>query len=557
ILGGEDWTRMVMKRGLRRQEKKRTARRRQAERRIRDARRLSDQQLLGALASMGGDPLHVVHAWASSPMGVHRHLSLSTAVQAAVRAAATNRAPGTPGGEAAAAWDLVVCEAAGLAVLEDAQPWDPRLPAVGRFGGHLYRLYPGMLERPVAALRTAELVAITIDPALVPRLRFGLGDLMSVCLTHMVRAVGLLAPAWPEGDLPEIGTPPSVTSAEISAAKGVVEWLGLDSPLLHAGRAAAALEWAAVKPEYLRADLAQDMTGTCFGTAMAVAAPGGRLLALPLPYIAEGWQHAVGVLAEAADRDDATTADRWLRTARAETLRLIERVRDMPDPVLVSTIHGPVAVLPFGRRHLLAVAVAASLSPGCDAEPATEAVGAIRPGSRLRCQPGFLDVPSDAEVVRLVVVATAGTSAVRAPMGMAVLTLEDLARISDTAGRADELFAFCRDLGDPPGGVELFGWEMADTWELWQAEQAIHVMGRAPDAMYVAAHQVGEAEWEQAAKQAWIEQALHRVGMPPARALRELDVDGDKVIALTGDMEIWHMILLGEAVIAATSSGTE
>jgi hypothetical protein len=105
--------------------------------------------------------------------------------------------------------------------------------------------------------------------------------------------------------------------------------------------------------------------------------------------------------------------------------------------------------------------------------------------------------------------------------------------------------------------VKLFGWEKADTWELWQAEQAIHVMGSAPDAMYIAPHQVGEAEWEQAADQAYIERALHQVGMPPAKAMRELDVDGDKVVAVTGDMEIWHLTLLGEAVIAAVSAGTE
>src|SRR5262249_49283012 len=75
-----------------------------------------------------------------------------------------------------------------------------------------------------------------------------------------------------------------------------------------------------------------------------------------------------------------------------------------------------------------------------------------------------------------------------------------------------------------------------------------------PDAMYVAPHQVG-GEWERAAGQARLERALQRLGIPPAKALRGLDIDGDKVAALTEQMQIWHLTLLGDAVIGATSTG--
>ncbi len=166
------------------QAKKRTEQRRQHEKQHREAQRTVDRRLLDALAVLG-DPLSAVHALTSSPMGLHRHLTLSRAVQVALQAAAANRLPGAARSGLPSVLDVLADDAARFAFLEDAVPLDPRLPAVGRFGGQLYRLYPGMLERPVAALRTAELVAIAADPTLVPHYGFGLGDLMTVCLTHM------------------------------------------------------------------------------------------------------------------------------------------------------------------------------------------------------------------------------------------------------------------------------------------------------------------------------------------------------------------------------------
>ena len=82
----------------------------------------------------------------------------------------------------------------------------------------------------------------------------------------------------------------------------------------------------------------------------------------------------------------------------------------------------------------------------------------------------------------------------------------------------------------------------------------MHEAGKAPDAIYVAPHQIG-GEWERAAEQARIERALQRLGTPPAKALRALDIDGDKVVALTGQMQVWHLTLLGDTVMAATSTG--
>jgi len=121
---------------------------------------MADRRLLDALTAPG-DPLSVVHALTSSSMGLPRHLTLSGTVQVALQAAAANRRPGASGIGLSNVLDLLADDAARFVLMEDAVPLDPRLPAVGRFGGQLYRLYPGMLERPLAAMRTAELVATT------------------------------------------------------------------------------------------------------------------------------------------------------------------------------------------------------------------------------------------------------------------------------------------------------------------------------------------------------------------------------------------------------------
>lgn len=148
-----------------------------------ELRRAVERAVLGALSSFG-DPLPAAHAIVSSPMGMHRYLTLASAVRLAIRAAAQRRPAVAASGGMRALMDLSTARAEGLSQLEDAIPIDPRVPAVGVFQGRLYRLYPGMLERPLAALRTAELLAQAVDPVLRPELGFGVGDYVEVCLAH-------------------------------------------------------------------------------------------------------------------------------------------------------------------------------------------------------------------------------------------------------------------------------------------------------------------------------------------------------------------------------------
>ena len=53
-----------------------------------------------------------------------------------------------------------------IAQLEDYHPYDTTLTVCARWDNELYRILPGELSRPVAAIQEAQLVASCIDPVL-------------------------------------------------------------------------------------------------------------------------------------------------------------------------------------------------------------------------------------------------------------------------------------------------------------------------------------------------------------------------------------------------------
>src|SRR5262249_41338572 len=142
---------------------------------------------------------------------------------------------------------------------------------------------------------------------------FGLADFVAACLTHSDLALARLSPFWPSDGTPSIASPPTVSAPEIGAATAIVEWLGLDAEHLDQNRASTAVRWATVDPRDLRARRRQGLMDTCFGTTVGVNASDGRVLALPLPYLAEAWESAIGTLAALATTLDPAVAERWLR----------------------------------------------------------------------------------------------------------------------------------------------------------------------------------------------------------------------------------------------------
>ena len=521
----------------------------------RDRRRSVDREVLSLLAALG-DPLSAIHALASSPTGLHRYLALSPAAAVALRGAAQRRPspPPAPGGVDGLLKLTTAQLPSALPTLEDAVPLDPRIPAVGSFLGKTYRLYPGMLERPVSLLRTAELVAEAVDDRLDAVIGFGLRDYMTACLTHMEQATAILAPAWPDGDLPEPYSAPATTPAEVAAAAGVTRWLHAHGESPRVGRA---LSWASVPFGQLTTRPRPDLNAPCFGTALAVRGQSGELLPLPLPYLTEAWPAAVAVLARAAfDSAPRDIAERWLTRARAETARLLTRILDLPSATMCHIGRMPIVLLPFGARHFLAVAVAAAMTDTVDTTADVTALASVAPGRTLRCSTGEVRIPGDAEIVRLLVTAAPGATFIGVTEPVALITLEDLMWIARTCDRADMIWAFARDLQRRPGGTAVLGWEAADTWEVWRANgQALHRAGRPPTGIFVAPHQVG-AEWEQAAERARLERALEISGLPASAAFEADSTQAGVVKLFRRDPpELWTVLLLDELGFAGTVRG--
>ncbi|MGK3206896.1 hypothetical protein [Amycolatopsis sp. MEPSY49] len=504
-------------------------------------RREQERSMLAALSSYG-DPLPAIHAIVSSPMGMHRYLSLAPAVRLAVRAAVQDRPPTAPSGGMNELLALSAVRADQLVGLDCAISIDPRLPAVAVFNQRPYRLYPGTLERPVAALRTAELLSKAVDPFLRETYGFGISDYVEVCLRHTEAVVDVLAQSWPEGELPNIEAPPAVSTAEVEAAKSAVEWTPLGSWATDEHR--NALRWATVSIGQLRVDVTQGLTGTTFGVALAVAGRRGVRFALPLPYIAEAWEYASHTLAREAAALSDECGKNWLRIARAEVARLLTSLRGAPPSGLVMGPEGPAALMRFGARHILLFAVAAPLGGG-EVGAAEKALTAITPGTVLQSGDRSFSLSADAEIVRVVVVAQVGPIFLGVTEDVAMVTLEDLQWMVATCDRADELFAFFFEDVVTKQDVHLIGWEPANTWQFWKAnEQALHRAGLPPTTILVEPHQVGGQEWAEAAERGVLERTLAELGLPASRELPALELSDGPVRLLAPDNSVYVLAML-------------
>ncbi len=100
-----------------------------------------------------------------------------------------------------------------LLSLEDFLPADPREVVVTRLGTDVVRLSPGSVERPLADVDGAVLVAQAVDGQLIEQVGFGVADVLDVGLRYADLAIDLMRSAWPSGELPGEG-PVVLTDAE-------------------------------------------------------------------------------------------------------------------------------------------------------------------------------------------------------------------------------------------------------------------------------------------------------------------------------------------------------
>lgn len=178
----------------------------------------------------------------------------------------------------------------------------------------------------------------------------------------------------------------------------------------------------------------------------------------------------------------------------------------------------PASALPYDSRHPEASSAVTSLCRclGQSGRGSREARNSVGP-TRVPMPGAVLEIDSRAEVIPLLVTASAGAVAVRQVPGDAAMSLDDLTWAAQTADADSDLFMFCRALAasDRP---QMIGFEAINMWEHWRRNgKTLFGGGIAPHLMQIELH-AGSTEWKQAAQRAPLERALLAAGLPPTAA---------------------------------------
>ena len=496
--------------------------RRVAGQRVDLRRRLAtrDPEHLWSLLAAAGAAPGVRHRWAS--VGHLLHAALETGAEGTRR---------FPAHELEGLLTACRRDEPRLRTLEDFVPADPRDVALVRFGDGLVRLFPGSVERPVADVDRALLVADAVDDVLLERLGFGVRHLLEVALRYMDEAIRVTAPSWPAGELPDDG-PVTLTESEVAAATALVKrgtpgWLTATPEL---GRA---LEWATCDATAF--PYVPDHPQSPFGRFLRVRRMGvdGRADWLPLAFLPEVTGHGVTELAmvassAAANRRFAQLAAAQVRQALWRFSTLVLGPDDEPEGPAVTPRNAVQWVAMLGPGRALLVQVVARLQ--LDALPFDGLPAALVVANAAQAAPGAairvpmagrtLVLEPGTEVVPLLVVASSGHVVAPSGPGMIGMSLDDLRWAAKSSDADSDLFMFCRDMARPDL-PSFFGWETINVWEWWRSNSKIFIAGgQDPDFISIAPHH-GDAEWRRAVELAPLEQALATLDLPPLR-----DVDG-------------------------------
>ncbi len=468
--------------------------------------------------------LPLLEAGSISPTAAHRLPSIAVLFEAAMK----RRVDGTRPLSAADLQPLLarVRRAHPRVVsMEDFAPLDLRLEVEVPWFGELYALAPGELERPVAVVDQYQLLADAIDSVLVSRLGFGLQDVGEVILRRVDQVVRAARAAWTIDDLPDPGDPAVVSDAEvaaIAAIDGLTDPDTIASQCTHPERARQAIDALSAVPSDLDADGDTFGAPATFGAVLAVTRDGQRRF-LPAGLLVEAFL-AIGahLAAEAVSKDPRATMAFWRVISRRIAAGLSGAGTRVLGPVDVGAGRSVHSLVLFGDRQVVALDVVPGLSQA-DLRAHMPAEGAdpldkIIPGATVTVNGRPFTIRTDAVVAYARVLAVPlGTGTMVSGDGTPVLTLADLEWFTHTSHESpDDLWAFLLDLTQPEQ-YRSFGWDMIDRWEVWKPQRSFLRSGVAPTFMMFAAHSA-VVEWEDAAKAAPVERALHRLGMREIRA---------------------------------------
>ena len=401
--------------------------------------------------------------------------------------------------------------------LTDVIPLDPRAEVGVRWRCGVYCIIPGAVERPVATVAKAGLVASVIDSTLVSSLGFGLGDVVEVLLRHADAARAALAPHWTTDQAARPADPPEISREELAA---YAELPGLENVIgacAAPARARAAVEFLTSTARAIAID--PGATDSVTGSAGRVRTRWSETITLSPALFPEIIDRSTAELSRRALLVDPELESEFAAAAAEYVFNGLQRLdlRIAPQPAVGRGRHIH-SLLQFGENTFLALEVLTSLSGTFHRQQlaaADERLQAVQPGTAFEVGPDATGrIPISARVARLLVVVHPQHLAVggRTPTA----TLEDLDWILERCrADGDGLYRFCVELEERPGISSIVSFETINIFEhWWNNEQSLHRTGSTYDLMMVDFHR-GDAEWLRAAENTGIERSLAHLRLPP------------------------------------------
>ena len=218
-----------------------------------------------------------------------------------------------------------------IAQLEDCHPYDTTLTVCVRWGNEIYRILPGQLSRPVAAIQEAQLVASCIDPVLVRHLGYGLADVVELILRRVDHVATTLAPVWTSGQTHGPGDLPSITSDEINATVGLQDIMVQVAACTNPERTLRALASHSSPRNKMSTVQVSQFQAASFGTALAVRFGANNYRTVPAALLMEVIPALASDLAAKAHLLDKTAMEHWCAKVFKTVYRAFARVRTPCD----------------------------------------------------------------------------------------------------------------------------------------------------------------------------------------------------------------------------------
>ena len=424
-----------------------------------------------------------------------------------------------------------------------------------RWNGDLHQLLPGFLDRPIAAIDELGLLAHAIDPVLVDRRGYGLGDLIELVLRRMDHIAGVLSAAWPSDDVPEPGSPVYISDNEFGAASQLEDIFVQVDACEAPDRAREALLAHSVSPHRLVCRLDDpvsvfaDTICLRFGADEWAPVPGGLLLEALI---------ACGVrLAELGSRlsSDAETRWRSLVSDRVGCM-LAGSAHPITGPVAVSDASAVHSITRYSPTQLLVIDVAAALTQdglrkALDSSDAS--LDTVVSGTALKGAAGLVRVDDDADIVHLQVVAAPGVAGLDPHSKYPTATLTDLKNIAGSSfASPPDLWYFLRDYSQLRGSSVIWSLNLAPLWMIWTSRGKSFHRGAVAPGLVSIDPGITRSEWNDAANASALERALHRLGFPQLSDLPIAWHDSEE--SLVGDIAESRMyrILAWETPVAVS-----